>query len=42
MASSTQQTDRKREMKLKKAGAKRKKALAKKGTTPKFPIHPDK
>lgn len=42
MASSTQQTKRKRELKSKKAGSKRKKALAKNGTTPKFPVHQDK
>lgn len=42
MASATQQTERKRQLKAKKAGTKRKKALAKNGTTPKFPVHQDK
>ncbi len=40
MASLTKQTKKVRRNKKKKAGAKRKKQLETKGTTPKFPIHP--
>ncbi len=41
MVSDTQKTERKRQAKQAKAGKARKKALEKKGTTPKFPIHPE-
>jgi hypothetical protein len=40
MASLTQKTKRQRALKMKKAGRKRKKQLAKNGSTPKFSIDP--
>lgn len=40
--SDTSKTRTRRENKQKKMGQKSKKERAKKGTTPKFPIHPDK
>ena len=40
--SDTTKTKRRRHIKKKNAGVDRKKALAKKGTTPAFPIHLDK
>lgn len=39
--SDTSKTRTRRENKQKKAGAKRKKALVKNGTTPAFPVHQD-
>jgi hypothetical protein len=42
MASNTTQTRCRRNLKAKKAGAKRKHANENKGTTPKFSIHPEK
>lgn len=41
MASATQQTERRREIRKRKLGKKNKKARAKVGT-PKFPVHPEK
>lgn len=40
--SDTSKTEKRREIKHKNAGKKKKKARAKKGTTPVFPIHPTK
>ena len=37
----TSKTETRRKRRHKNFGKKRKKALAKEGTTPKFPIHPD-
>ncbi len=42
MASRTKETETKRSNKLKKSGAKRKKANRNKGTTPKFAVHQEK
>jgi len=42
MASHSQATKRKRDLKNKKSGRKRKKLLEKKGSTPEFPIDPSK
>lgn len=41
MSSATQQTERRRELRKRKLGKKKKKARAK-GSTPKFPVHPEK
>ncbi|MCK6530098.1 hypothetical protein L6R50_21915 [Myxococcota bacterium] len=41
MASSTKQTSNVRRAKMTKRGQERKRASRGKGTTPKFPIHPD-
>ena len=42
MASSTKQTQNVRRAKMTKRGQSRKRPWRNKGTTPKFPIHPDK
>lgn len=42
MASLSQITKTRRALRDKKMGKKRKKKVAKQGTTPKFPIHPEK
>jgi hypothetical protein len=42
MASKTKKTEAKRKHKTRKVGLDRKKALAKNGSTPVFPIHPEK
>lgn len=42
MASNTTKTESRRRRKRAKAGKDRKKQTAKEGSTPKFPVHPDK